>query len=164
MRLTWESDLFAEIRRQEALERLAKRQSVIQPVVVVEVKKKPPKLPSMPRLSKVKVEVRGVKKKYQSPRPKITCNCPICGDSYQISPSLAERRNTTCGKKECTRQQRSLSQYARNSSRENPRKCTNPVCCNYLNPNKKHHQRMYCSSGCATRHRRQKEAIRGKIA
>lgn len=125
-------DFYQEIRKQEALERIASKQGrslsndslPITPIPVPApkpVKSNPQRFPEG---------------HWQ--------NCEFCGEAYRVRPSHGQRRRA-CAKPECKAQARSQRRR-----RIEPKQCEYSHCNNTLSPRSK--QKRFCSKRCTRLH------------
>lgn len=122
-------DFYQEIRKQEALERIASKQGrlLLDPLLI-----------AIPVAKPVKARVQRFREGYSQA-------CEICGEFYRVRPSQARRRRT-CAKPECAAEMRSLSRQ-KNLLWTTSKSCEYSGCNNTLNPRSK--QKRFCSLRCA---------------
>ena len=145
---------YAEMRRQEALERIALKEPgsesiaqlppyvISQPLPAVSHKKRSRRTSSSPAPKEPRQKSGGGLKKI----------CEICKQEYHIRPSHVNRYRT-CAEPECRKQLRAISLH-KHPLWTNPKKCEYPDCPNMLEPNRhKSKQEKYCSRSCAMRNR-----------
>lgn len=123
------NNIYQEIRKQEALERIALKQgrSLLSE-----------QLPVTP----IPVPAKPIKARPQRFHEGHWKECEFCKEAYRVRPSHGRRRRA-CSKPECKAQARS----ARRRRKIDPKQCEYSGCNNTLNPRSK--QKRFCSKRCA---------------
>lgn len=126
-------DFYQEIRKQEALERIALKQGRSLPNDSL-----PITLIPVPAPKPVKARPQRFPEGHWQ-------NCEFCGEAYRVRPSHGRRRRA-CAKPECKAQSRSQ----RRRQKVELKQCEHSECNNMLNPHSK--QKRFCSKRCAGFH------------